>query len=47
MNPLIITRRFGKLVDPMLVDDDPFGQADLFALQRLRVVYGFDDYHGR
>jgi hypothetical protein len=29
----------------MLVDDDPIGQTDLYALEHLRIAYGFDDLH--
>jgi hypothetical protein len=31
VDPLVVSRCFGKLVDAMLVDDGPFGQTDLFA----------------
>ncbi len=35
--PLVIARGLGKLVDPILIDNDPVGQADLLALERFRV----------
>jgi hypothetical protein len=43
MNPLVIGRRFGELVNSMLIDDDPVGQADLFAFERLRIFNGLYD----
>ncbi len=41
MNPLVVTRGLGKLVNTMLVDDDPVGQTDLLAYQCLGIFDGF------
>ena len=43
MNPLVIAGCFGKLVNTMLIDDDPVGQADLLAFECLGVFNGFND----
>jgi hypothetical protein len=31
VDPLVICGRFGELIDPVLIDHYPIGQADLFA----------------
>ena len=43
MNPLVISRRFGKLVNAMLINDDPVRQSDLLTDQRLRIFNGIYD----
>ena len=43
VNPLVVSRRLGKLIDTMLIDNDPVGQADLLADERFRIVYGCND----
>jgi hypothetical protein len=43
MDPLVVSRRLGKLIDTMLVDNDPVGQTDLFADECFRIVYGCND----
>ena len=43
--PLVVGRRLGELVDPVLVDHDPVGQADLLALQRFGIFNGLDYPH--
>ena len=45
MNPLVVGRRFSELIDTMLVDHYPVGQADFFAFQRLRIIYRFYRSH--
>ena len=42
VDPLVIPGRFGELVDPVLINDHPIGQADLDALQHLRIFDGTD-----
>jgi hypothetical protein len=40
VNPLIIGGRFCELIDAMLVDDGPVGQADLYAFQCFGIFDG-------
>ena len=47
MDPLVITGCLGKLVNSMLIDDDPVGQADLLAFECLGVFNGFNDSQAR
>ena len=43
VDPLIVASGLGKLVDPILVDDHPFGQANLDAFQRFGLLNGTDN----
>ena len=47
MDPLIITGCFSKLVNTMLVDDNPVRQADFLAFERLGIFNGFNDSQAR
>jgi hypothetical protein len=43
VNPLVIGRSFGELIDTVLVDNYPVGKADLLADECFRIVDGFND----
>jgi hypothetical protein len=45
VNPLVVAGRLGELVDPLLVDQDPFAGAEVFA-NVLGYVCEIDDFHG-
>lgn len=45
MNPLMVTRCFGKLINPVLVNDHPFGYTDLLAFEFFRVINGCNYSH--
>jgi hypothetical protein len=47
VNPLVVGRGFSELVDSVLVDDGPFGHADLDAFEHLGVIYATDDVQTR
>ena len=47
VNPLVVAGRFRKLVDTMLVDDHPVGDADFNALECLGILYGTDTLQTR
>jgi len=43
MNPLVIASRLRKLVDPVLIDDHPFGETDFDTFQCLGFLYRTND----
>ena len=42
---MLVTGCFGKLIDTVLVDNHPVGQADLFALKFFCILDGFYCVH--
>ena len=42
MNPLVVRRGFGELIDSVLIDDGPIRKTNLFACKCLGIFYGID-----
>jgi len=45
VNPLVIPRGFGELVDGRLIDGHPVGDSDFFADELFHVLGSIDDAH--
>jgi hypothetical protein len=46
VNPLVISGRFGELIDARLVDLKPVGSAEILADAGEQLARGFDCAHG-